>query len=384
MNDSQQPPGVALRHSPASTRIRLGSPSICVLPDGRYAASHDEFGAGSTGNRTYLYISDDRGATWRPLGGLHGQYWSTLFVHGGTLYIMGTIGAMQPAAIRRSDDGGRSWTEPESPRSGLLVDFDCHTAPTPVIDYAGRLWRTMEDRPSPDCRTDAHRAFMMSASNDADLLEARNWRCSTRLNYPACGRGWCWREGNPVVDPDGQIWIILRNDTQASRHIPGSRHGKGGLAIRVRVSSDGCHTELDPDTCYFDFPGGNKKFSIRHDPRSNCYWSLTNWIHPADAGHNPERTRNTLALIRSRDLFTWEVRAILLRHPDREHVGFQYADWQFDGDDIIALVRTAHPDGQGGARNCHDANFITFHRFKDFREPTLTRSDALSDVTTFS
>jgi hypothetical protein len=48
--------------------------------------------------------------------------------------------------------------------------------------------------------------------------------------------------------------------------------------------------------------------------------------------------------------------------------GFQYADWQFDGDDIIAVVRTAFDDGEGGAHTYHDANFLTFHRWKNFRE----------------
>ena len=45
-------------------------------------------------------------------------------------------------------------------------------------------------------------------------------------------------------------------------------------------------------------------------------------------------------------------------------------DWQFDGDDIIALSRTAFD----GARNFHDANYFTFHRIADFRQ--LTMEDA--------
>ncbi len=53
-----------------------------------------------------------------------------------------------------------------------------------------------------------------------------------------------------------------------------------------------------------------------------------------------------------------------------EKQGFQYADWQFDGADIVALVRTAYNDDSGGARNNHDANYITFHRIKNFRNTT--------------
>jgi hypothetical protein len=82
---------------------------------------------------------------------------------------------------------------------------------------------------------------------------------------------------------------------------------------------------------------------------------------------NPGSIRNTLALTSSPDLLNWEVRAILLRHPDVAKHGFQYVDWLFDGEDIIAACRTAFDDGQGGAHNAHDANFLTFHRFENFR-----------------
>jgi hypothetical protein len=49
-------------------------------------------------------------------------------------------------------------------------------------------------------------------------------------------------------------------------------------------------------------------------------------------------------------------------------------DWQYDGEDLIAVCRTAYDDGQGGARNNHDANFLTFHRWKNFRSLTLADS----------
>ena len=98
------------------------------------------------------------------------------------------------------------------------------------------------------------------------------------------------------------------------------------------------------------------------------YWSLTNWIPPVNAGGNPERTRNTVALISSSDLRTWEVHSVILHHPDVAKHGFQYLDWHFDGDDLIALSRTAFDDEAGGADNQHNANFITFHRIENFRD----------------
>jgi hypothetical protein len=71
------------------------------------------------------------------------------------------------------------------------------------------------------------------------------------------------------------------------------------------------------------------------------------------------------------------VRCILLYHPDVAKHGFQYVDWLFDGDDIIAACRTAYDDGVGGARNQHDSNFMTFHRFANFRQ--LTMADNAAD-----
>ena len=44
--------------------------------------------------------------------------------------------------------------------------------------------------------------------------------------------------------------------------------------------------------------------------------------------------------------------------------GFQYVDWQFDGDDIIYLVRTAYR----GAIRYHDSNRIIFRKLPNFRD----------------
>jgi hypothetical protein len=126
---------------------------------------------------------------------------------------------------------------------------------------------------------------------------------------------------------------------------------------------------FDPDHDLIQVPGGCKKFTIRYDTRSECYWSLTNWAQDKDRDRalNTERQRNTLALTCSRDPRSWSVRSVILYHPDVRHMGFQYADWQFDGDDIIAVSRTAF----GDAPNCHDSNYLTFHRIRDFRKRTM-------------
>jgi len=50
--------------------------------------------------------------------------------------------------------------------------------------------------------------------------------------------------------------------------------------------------------------------------------------------------------------------------------GFQYIDWQFDGNDIIAVSRTAFEDERGLPVRQHDANYFLFHRFTNFRGTT--------------
>jgi len=359
-NDAK-PPGVVIDHRAASTRQYIGSPSIAILPNGDYAASHDWFGPGSTQNRTVVFASHDKGQTWKQLTEIEGQWWSTLFVHNGALYLMGTSRDNGRAVIRRSTDDGKNWTIPRDNNSGLLHgDGRYHCAPVPVVIHNGRVWRAMENVSGSGGWGRHFRAFMMSAPVNADLLNATNWTSSNYLEGNAewlDGRFGGWLEGNAVVTPDGQVVDILRVDYRA---------GTEKAAI-VSISADGKLATFDPKTGFIDFPGGCKKFTIRHDAQSKLYWSLANYVPESQRNSNPERTRNTLALVNSPDLKTWTVRRVILQHPDREKHGFQYVDWLFEGNDIIAVVRTAYDDGLGGAHNQHDANYMTFHRIKDFR-----------------
>jgi len=355
-------PGTIIDHSPAATRQYIGSPGIAVLPNGVYVASHDLFGPGSTKNRTIVFESTDRGRSWRRLTMIEGQWWSTLFVHRGDLYLMGTSREYGYAVIRRSRDGGRTWTSPTDADNGLLLaDGKYHCAPVPVVLHRGRIWRAMEDAMGPGGWGSHFRSFMMSAPETSDLLKASNWTFSNRLGRNPDwlgGKFGGWLEGNAVVTPSGEIVNILRADFRA---------GPTEKAAIINISADGRTAGFDPETGFIDFHGGCKKFTIRYDRRSRRYWALSNYVPEKHRGPNPERVRNTLALISSRDLKNWEVRSILLYHPDTANHGFQYADWLFDGNDIIAVVRTAHDEAGAVAHNQHDANYMTFHRIRNFR-----------------
>jgi hypothetical protein len=223
--------------------------------------------------------------------------------------------------IRRSRDGGETWTAPVDATTGLLRnDGQYHCAPTPVIEHAGRLWRGMERRMPPTGWGSNYCAGVMSAPLAADLLNTQNWTFSNFL--PSARQ---WNGGDMFgVAPKDQLFLY---DVTSS-------YAKSGL-----------------------------------------YWTLANVVTPkGEAAGRPANIRNTLALTSSSALTNWTQRAVLLSHTDTAKHGFQYPDWQFDGDDIIAVCRTAFDDGLGGARSYHDANLLTFHRWRSFRELKMDAS----------
>jgi len=345
-------PGVVINHSPASTRVYIGNPSITIPPNSDYIASHDAYGPGHPRSQTYVFRSRDAGATWQPLAAnLDGQYESTLFVHHQSLYIIGggTDGSGEFVAIRRSTDGGETWTVPLDGSTGRLVTGGNYNAgATPVVVHNGRIWRAMEkvDPAIAPGTSRNFRSFVVSAPVDADLLDASNWTVSNSLLLDDYVPGLGWLEGNVVIAPEDKLVVMLRVARRSEE------------AAVIHVSEDGKTLSFDPENGFIHFPGGTSKFTIRYDTQTKRYWSLVN------KREKPTAVRNLLALTSSADLIHWSVESVTLEHPDSQSVGFQYVDWQFDGDAIIAVSRTAF----GGAHSFHDANYLTFHRVRDFRD----------------
>ncbi len=353
--DYSSVPGVVIDHSPAATGKYLGSPSLAVLPDGYYIASHDFFGPQTKEDHTAIFCSKDAGKTWEELTVFKGQYWSTVFVHKGALYIIGTSTHHGSVVIRRSIDGGLTWTIPKDRNTGLLIaQGEYHCAPVPVVVHKGRIWRAMEDRYPPKGWGSNLRSFVMSAPVDADLLKADSWTMSNRLRFDQAWPGRAWLEGNIVVTPQNKLVNILRVE-----------YDDAEIAAIVRISDDGKLVSFDPEKDFIDFFGGSNKFTIRYDRLTKRYWSLVS------KQRNPTAYRNILTLVSSEDLRNWRVESVILYHPDSKKHAFQYLDWLFEGNDIIAVSRTAYDDGLGGAHRAHDANYLTFHRINNFRELTL-------------
>jgi hypothetical protein len=378
------PPGVVIARSSDAAKAFLFSPSLAILPNGHYAASYEGYGL------THVERSTDRGVTWQPQAKVSDLKWATLFVHRAALYLIGVSRKSGSMVIRRSNDLGTTWTTPKDQGSGLLGAGRFHCAPVPVVVHDGRVWRAFEEFAAPPDRPVRHfGAFMMSAPEDANLLDGAVW---TRSNKIAFNREWIqarskeWLEGNAVVTPTGDLVNILRVGSHPAGGHPDPfatvRPGipRFEVAAKMRLSADGKTATFDPDRDFIPMIGGEAKFTIRYDPTSKRYWTLANKItHPtsgADWPHSPHHQRNVVALTSSSDLKSWSEHYRGLSYAagtgvvkNGSRVGFQYLDWQFDGDDLVAVCRTSW-DGA----NYHDSNCITFHRIPSFRSLTLADS----------
>ena len=364
-----------IKYQDPSTLTYLGSPSIVRLDSGDLLATHDYFGPGCPRNHegeehlTSVYRSEDDGRNWSNVTHISGAFWSTLFVHRGSTYLFGTSQQYGSVVIRRSVDNGSTWTHPSDEKTGLLLRGgpfreppNYHTAPVPIARAGGRLFRAFEDC-DPCVWGTGFQSMVLSVDADADLLDAASWTASNRLPFQAewIPAEWGalerpgWLEGNVVQTSDGQLWNILRLN---SAPLP-------DRAVVVKVEDEGRRISFDPDTGFIDFPGGMSKFTIRRDPASGLYLTLSN--NNTDPVH--PRQRNVLSLHASSDLARWRHVSTLLEDdsglPWQDSIrltGFQYVDWQFDGEDIIYLSRTAYD----GAHNYHDANRISFHKIRRY------------------
>ena len=365
-----------VKYQPERAKTYLGSPSIVRLPDGALLATHDYFGPGCPVNHegeeglTSVYRSEDDGQTWMQITHVMNCFWGSLFCHRGRVYLFSASQQYGAVVIRRSEDGGFTWTHPADEKSGLLFRGgpfreppNYHCAPVPVVLSGGRLYRAFEDCTPCDWGV-GFQSCVVSAAEDADLLNAANWTMSNKLAFDPA---WLpenlkdasrpgWLEGNVVETPGGDLWNILRFNSAPAVD----------KAAVVKIHDDGRRITFDPETGFIDFPGGMTKFTVRRDPETGLYLSLVNVNTDPDC---PSQ-RNILSLYASEDLLHWRpVKRLLdddtgLSHGDSIRLtGFQYVDWQFDGDDILYLVRMAYR----GAIRFHDSNRITFHTLRNYR-----------------
>ena len=338
----------------------LCSPSLLRLEDGTLLASMDVYEGKAPQNLTLIFRSEDQGKTWKYHTELFPCFWGKLFLHKGAVYMLAVSTEYGDLLIGRSDDGGKTFGAPV-----VLLRGSCHFGrpgvhknPQNVVRCRGRIYETLEW----GCWAGGtgHAAMVMSCDENADLLNPENWHFTPPVPYnpdwpgTASGPSTGNIEGTLVVFPDGKLYNVMRYGI-------GDAVPSYGLVLAYLVNTE------DPDAPLtyshaIELPGNHSKFMIRQDPQTGRYYTIISRI----TSHETRNARNLLSLMTSEDAEHWTLVCDLIdrRDDDPALVGFQYVDFDFDGDDLIYLCRTA----MNGAFNSHDANYSTFHRVERFRE----------------
>jgi len=353
-------PGVVIVHSPKSTGVHVGTPSIVILSNGDYIACHDMYGDPIKPKRLVrVFLSKDKGKTWQFQTQVDNIHWAGLFTIHDTVYLIGREGINHSMAITRSYNAGKTWDSLSILKERKTKEDGFHGSSTPVVFYKGRVYKGY-DHIFPDDKgkwMSNNRSFIMSASVTDNLMSPKAWTYSSSLDLPDSIDGTGWLETNAVLGRDGAIKGIVRIASEQGMH-----------AGFYSLQSD---TKIDlASVRKIDFPGGATKFNVMWDPVTKKYWSLINY--PATILRQYKKRaggmRSILALTYSEDLISWKIQSLVLATEDVNFHAFQYVDWQFEGKDIVFVSRTAYDDGEGGSLNYHDANFITFHRIENYSE----------------
>lgn len=355
--------GTVVAYIPSKADKFIGAPALVKLPNGDLLAGYSEVGPSSDENcapSVRLYRSADGGHTWAYVRDVRETYNATLFTCKDALYLIGTNRHDGDLVIRRSVDGGLSWSAPLNPGKGLLLAGKYMSSAGPVLVHGGRVWYVAQRLEARSTRSrPKFSALLLSASVDADLLDAASWRVS---NPVAGDASWLegdfanWFGGSPVPLADGGMAALLSVSAWARE-----------VAACLRYKAGDNRLSFDSALGFAPFDGGSSAFVARRDETSGRYLALVNAVPERYRGPTPERTQNTLALVESSDLKTWSKPVVILHRPNPDKIGFANPCWLFDGQDIVFVAASAADDQKGGAFNGQSANCLTFHRLADFR-----------------
>jgi len=325
---------------------------------------------------------------WVERGAIQGQHFMTLFrpswfKGAGSVMGFGVSGGPLPGenatvdgfVVSSSVDAGRTWS------STRVLDGHYATGPTPVVEWAGRVWRAVELVVPPTEWPRSFQAVLLSAPLHR-LSERGAWTATPPLPFaldwvrpPWAADPWGspgYLEGNavPLVaggNRTGAMRVVMRVNSLPYANV--------AMVLRLGDGTDATGGEDPPpdapltNVSMVAFPGGMSKFTIRHDAASGQYLSLTNNVTNTSC---PSQ-RSVLTLSCSPDMLRWAAVSTLIVSDDGlsayntlRYTGFHYVDWQFDsnGDDIVASIRTAYR----GADSYHNSNRVTAYRLPRFRE----------------
>jgi DNA-binding beta-propeller fold protein YncE len=317
----------------------IGSPSIAIMEDGTYIASHDIFRpGGKTTNQTKVFRSTNKGQSWTWVSTINNISFATLFTDGRFVYIMGRSG-QNKIIVQKSINKGSSWGA-----AHVIGEAPSGMTPSPPVIHNNRIWFAYGGRGA------------MSAPLSASVLDGDAW---TFTSQAPRAKNWFegahWTEAQIVSSPQTGVVVLPKT------------HGFPYTAL-IKVT-DSKTVELDKNTGFAHLPGAEKKFACVYDPVSQKFYALTNPVLSVHTEHHegPSLTRNTGAVFSSTDLKNWNVEKIFLYSPNINYEAFQYFNFAIDGDDLAVVARTALETGGRKPPRGHDANILSFHVIKDFR-----------------
>lgn len=349
-------------------------------------AVHGFAKVGGTEGYGDIYRSTDNGDTWSHQCKLPTYHCGSFFSMGNALYLLyADFRHDNKTRIRKSTNDGVDWSEPVVIHKQALWDGNGAWA-----RHKGYLYKPLDESQPENANGPRSMPRVLRIRLGTSPMVPANWQLSERPNFDfppppevrdvQVEKGRVRRnnnEGNCVVGPDGKLRVIYR-------HFERTR----GIFSATVFYDEQNHTQhfrnvYNPDppeggeNCYSDFPGACSGFHIRYDEKSGKYIALANPV-TGDTSYPDGRPlgiyrcmRNILVMMESDDLVHWRIAKHLLKD-DKENTweesvkknGFQQVNFEFQGDDLIWISRTAYD----GVANLHDANRITFHRLPNFRQ----------------
>lgn len=327
-------------------------------------------------SRIHILTSADGGVTWRAASQLN-FYSAVPWIHRGKLYLFANKGGTKyrndDLVLLRSDDGGKSWSEPVLLFEGHY--WNCHTG---IVIKDNKLYWAMGDL-SFGMSKRGPRAIAGDLSRDP--MNPAAWRISNPVPFPGIPeslgnakfteRGSWYLECN-VVDVRGNLRILntVKAFGQTTTNLSGVFDLKdNGKELGLKF------------TQFNSMPGGHLKFCVVCDEASKLFWATSNyavdsqgmldlWNNTADEqGKKQFKTggndRRFLMLSYSLDGLNWFQAGCVARAPKLSQ-SFMYGKLMVDGDDLVVIARS-----NINGPNLHDADSATFHRVRNFRELAL-------------
>lgn len=404
---------VEVCRSPDPKSVYCYTPGICRLDSGRLVVTCDFGGKGVKKGEACgrIFVSDDRGATWRRTGGFPMCH-ARPFVAGGRLYVLGHAGNL---GVCSSADDGETWSEV----NWLTERQSWHQSACNVWYAKGNVYLVMERSiPSPDGRkfgwgVNRLAPTLMRARETDDLMRCESWTFADTFHFDSIFGG----NSDPEIDYVGIPWYTAFTKFDKEHPRPKDRPVSqpiGWLETNVVQIRDPSHVWYDPDgktfhlfmrantggsgyaamakvtempdgtmktsleeapsglkALFVPFPGGQMRFHVLWDERTRLYWLLSTQATDTFCRHDkmparrynlPYDERQRMQLSFSKNMMDWCFAGFVAAGKsvvESRH----YAAMAIDGDDLVIVSRS----GDEQAASPHNGDMITFHRVTDFR-----------------